>query len=386
MSDPNVKDLLARLETLEAAFKGRTASAQGVAEDVLASNAETPNPLSDAGRPGRRDLLRYGSLAALGAAAVGLAPRQAEAANGDIIRVSQFHVGTGQTELNTSGTGVAAFEGRATNPVGPTAGLVGVTQAANGAPGNEPIGVLGDAQTDTGLCAGVAGVTASRDGMGVFGLSDANTGFTAGVSGEASSPTGYGMFARNMAGHGIAGITGASGGVAIIGNNSNVAGAFAGVFVGPVYVSGNFTVGGTKSAVVPHPDGSHRLVYCVESPESWFEDFGKGKLQRGQADVVIDPDFAAVVDMDDYHVFVTPYDENPELLVTSRTNCGFRVKAKDETSSADFSWRLVARRKDVDPARLAKTDVPATPPVPEAWRGGLSWRKRRTGPANPLKG
>ena len=33
-------------------------------------------------------------------------------------------------------------------------------------------------------------------------------------------------------------------------------------------------VGGIKSAAVPHPDGSHRQLYCMESPENWFEDFG----------------------------------------------------------------------------------------------------------------
>jgi hypothetical protein len=32
-------------------------------------------------------------------------------------------------------------------------------------------------------------------------------------------------------------------------------------------------------------DGSHRRLYCLESPESWFEDLGKGQLQGGQANV-----------------------------------------------------------------------------------------------------
>jgi hypothetical protein len=33
-------------------------------------------------------------------------------------------------------------------------------------------------------------------------------------------------------------------------------------------------VSGTKSAAVPFPDGSQRALYCMESPELWFEDFG----------------------------------------------------------------------------------------------------------------
>ena len=44
---------------------------------------------------------------------------------------------------------------------------------------------------------------------------------------------------------------------------------FAARFDGPVLVNGNFTaIGGSKSAAVPHPDGTHRRLYCVESPES----------------------------------------------------------------------------------------------------------------------
>ena len=92
-----------------------------------------------------------------------------------------------------------------------------------------------------------------------------------------------------------------------------MAGAIAGQFSGPVniynapatgtpittgdlYVQRNFQVSGTKSAAVPHPDGTHRLLYCVESPEAWFEDFGEGTITAGKADVKLDPDFAAVVD------------------------------------------------------------------------------------------
>src|SRR5215207_3856366 len=79
---------------------------------------------------------------------------------------------------------------------------------------------------------------------------------------------------------------------AVVGATNGVAGAYAGAFYGPLVVSGNFTVvGGAKSAAVPHPDGSHRRLYCVESPESWFEDFGSAKLICGEAVVALDRDF-----------------------------------------------------------------------------------------------
>jgi hypothetical protein len=115
---------------------------------------------------------------------------------------------------------------------------------------------------------------------------------------------------------------------------------------------------------VPHPDGSHRLLYCMESPESWFEDFGKGRLDCGQAQVTIDPDFAAVADLDDYHVFLTQYDAHNDLCVAQRTATGFRVLAKDDTSSGAFSWRVVAKRSDISGERLARIAIPAEPNLP----------------------
>jgi len=51
-----------------------------------------------------------------------------------------------------------------------------------------------------------------------------------------------------------------------------------------------------KSAAVLHPDGTHRRLYCVESPDSWFEDFGEAPLECGEATVTLDPDFAAVAE------------------------------------------------------------------------------------------
>ena len=78
---------------------------------------------------------------------------------------------------------------------------------------------------------------------------------------------------------------------------------------------------------MPHPDGSHRLLYCMESPEAWFEDFGKGTLAGGKAEVKLDPDFAAVVDTSNLHVFLTPHDETHHLAVKATGGGGFTVAA-----------------------------------------------------------
>jgi hypothetical protein len=135
-------------------------------------------------------------------------------------------------------------------------------------------------------------------------------------------------------------------------------GGQAGFFAGEVFFSGNVFVTGTKSVVVPFPDGSHRQLYCMESPENWFEDFGSGHLANGRAEIQLDPDFATTVSTDDYHVFIAEYDDNNALFVTNQTKTGFEVRAKTSTKVAKFSYRVVARRKDIAPARLAKVPLP----------------------------
>jgi hypothetical protein len=131
------------------------------------------------------------------------------------------------------------------------------------------------------------------------------------------------------------------------------AGGRAGLFEGTVQINGDLHVTGAKAAVVPFPDGTARRLYAVESPESWFEDFGEGRLVGGRAAVALDPDFAAVVAGMGYHVFLTEYEDHNALYVTGRTGRGFEVVAKGSpTASSAFSYRVVARRKDLAGRRL----------------------------------
>ena len=160
-----------------------------------------------------------------------------------------------------------------------------------------------------------------------------------------------------------------------MGATNGVAGAFAAAFYGPVVVAGDLTVvGGAKSAAVPHADGSHRRLYCVESPESWFEDFGKARLDDcGRAAITIDADFAAVSDLSDYHVFLTAYGIDRPLFVEEQGPSGFVVRATEgvspvargRSSSGSFSWRVVAKRKDIEGSRFASVTVPPAPKCPD---------------------
>jgi hypothetical protein len=177
---------------------------------------------------------------------------------------------------------------------------------------------------------------------------------------------GFAIYGLSAKGHGLVGATAAAGAAAVVGATNGVAGASAAAFYGPVIVGGDFTVvGGAKSAAVPHPDGSHRRLYCVESPESWFEDFGRGTLACGQAVVRLDRDFAAIVDATDYLVFLTGHDGRADLSVSDRTCEGFRVTANAGDVDGTFSWRVVAKRKDGTGARLERVEIPTEPMLPE---------------------
>ena len=148
--------------------------------------------------------------------------------------------------------------------------------------------------------------TSSASAIAIYGLNNSS------YVGPGPGAGGFGVYGLSANGHGLVGATAAAGGAAVVGATNGVAGAYAAAFYGPVIVGGDFiVVGGAKSAAVPHPDGSHRQLYCVESPESWFEDFGTGELVDGKADVAIEPGFAAVSVMDAYHVFLTGYAPRP---------------------------------------------------------------------------
>jgi hypothetical protein len=241
----------------------------------------------------------------------------------------------------------------------------GGTAISGKAGGGSAIGVVGDADGKRGT-----GVFGQAEGIGVFGLAIVN----------ADSKDGIGVFGDGgdwgVVGHGmkigVEGRSGAKGGAAVTGIATGS--ALAGVFVGGVVVLGPLWVVGSKSAAVPHPDGSHRALYAIESPESWFEDLGRAQLKKGHAKIALDRDFRALVRTDDYHVFVTAEGDCRGLFVSRRTSSGFDVhECQGGSTDVAFSYRIVARRKDVRAPRLARV------PLPERPAGAGVSRKRRGG-------
>lgn len=137
-------------------------------------------------------------------------------------------------------------------------------------------------------------------------------------------------------------------------------------------VNGNLTVidPTKKHGAIQHPDGSLRLLYSMESPESRLEDFGKGQLVGGKAEVRLDLDFVAVTHTDDYLIFLTPRGDTQGLTISTQTTDRFTVQELNGgTGSASFYWRVVAKPKSENKAtRLAKFSVPQiTVPQPPPW-------------------
>jgi hypothetical protein len=121
---------------------------------------------------------------------------------------------------------------------------------------------------------------------------------------------------------------------------------------------GNLFCAGTKSAVTA-VNGQERLLYAIESPGVWFEDFGNSSLQNGSRIVTIDPMFAQTVNLNvDYHVFVTPLGDCNGLYVSSKTANGFEVRELGGgTSNVTFDYRLVAKRTGHESKRMELLDA-----------------------------
>ena len=281
----------------------------------------------------------------------------------------------------TTFTDAVAVYGSASASTGFVYGVRGFANSADGA------GVRGD-----GVSGGKGIYGSASDGVGVYGSSIFGgvgvhgTGFNndTGVLGDVDDGQSFGVIGiqdgydtsdtvnlnywqsggffggRN----GVVGVTKESGGFAVFGYNQASADfGWAGRFIAddangvwistPADQTGLTVSGGSKNAVVATGDGA-RLLYAEEATEVWFSDYGFGALQDGIAIVAVDPIFAETVNLDEpYHVFIQAYSD-AELYVTNRTATGFEVHLRDGDPSAEFSYRLVARRLGFENDRLER--------------------------------
>jgi hypothetical protein len=213
---------------------------------------------------------------------------------------------------------------------------------------------------------GVLGTVVGPYSRGVFGFSPEGTG----VSGESNS--GYGVLGKSSIAEGVRGESSISYGV--LGSSASGRGVsgYSNTGIGvhgysaysyAVYAEGNFAVapGFVKNAIVATSQGDKKL-YCQESPEVWFEDFGEGQLVDGLARIDLDPIFLETVTIDEKNplkVFIQLNDDCNGVYV-KRLISGFQVRElRAGNSGARFTYRVVAKRKGFETARLeAAGDIP----------------------------
>lgn len=284
--------------------------------------------------------------------------------DGSNLVIGQANTATSTTTLQNSGS-TAAFSVDAEG--GPAVLVASFYDKGVEAQSALDVGVDGFSDQQTGVSGssngsfGVMGLTTSDDSIAVIGAATNDSGGVWGQTGGANWP---GVAGESGGGVGVRGVSVAPAGnnIGVLGYSQNgygVAGYTSSPSMAGAIFLGGLIVEGKKSSAVRHPDGSHRLLYCMESPESWFEDFGRAKLVRGRSTVKLDPGFAAVVRTDDYHVFLCPEGDVKGLHVSRRNRVGFEVREHEGgKSSTTFSYRVVARRKDIKGERFAKAVLP----------------------------
>jgi len=333
---------------------------------------------------------------------------------GSYTGVSRFHDEVGVFGESEGGTGVIGAGNTGVRGTG-TTGVIGdgtTTGVQGNAPEIEGVGVFGDAPQGFGMrgdggILGVFGRCAGVNGAGVVGDAKQGTGVRGfgseiGVAGQADNvavpghgPAFVGVSGHSNASHGVfgkstapelenlivGGVTGVSSQHGVVGESTSTEGGlFAGVFgfsdsgigvrgestsglaarfFGTVHIIGDLLVTDNKSAMVRDSAGKHRRLYAVESPESWFEDFGFAKLVRGRKRVAIKRDFAQFIHPREYYVFLTPEGDSNGLYVTKKSAAGFEVvEQQGGRSNTRFSYRIVAKRRDLRSRRLEMVRLP----------------------------
>jgi hypothetical protein len=125
----------------------------------------------------------------------------------------------------------------------------------------------------------------------------------------------------------------------------------------------------------------------MESPESWFANFGSRQFISGATTVQLKPGFAGVVKTNQYHISLTPDGDSKGFYVTNKMPSSRVVhEQQGGTSNLAFDYRVVAKRKDIPGERLQRIDElptveliklpelpamsPLTPPVPPPGHSG----------------
>jgi hypothetical protein len=220
-----------------------------------------------------------------------------------------------------------------------------------------------------GVSGTVTSPASANGGIGVYGYNSIASGNQRiGVLGSYnSSAFGFGVVGIAFGG----GFPSGSLDIAVVGsrgNNLNYSG----------YFNGNHVIAnGTKSASVPTSKGN-QLLYAIESPEVWFEDYGTASLVNGEAIVKLNPLFLETVAIDATHkmqVIIQMEDESEEVFITKGLT-DFKVKESNNgKSNAAFTYKVIAKRLNFQDHRFGSDPV---------WQGIDNRKAAKYAPPPPI--
>jgi drug/metabolite transporter superfamily protein YnfA len=274
--------------------------------------------------------------------------------------------------ISGSGTGIAVYGENTSSGANSTSGLFIATSAgyslyADATAANRP-GIFGASSAATGtaiiglgnnlatyytLTGGVGGAfTSSNAGVYGFGSVAAATGGVFVGNNTTSSllagGTGIAATGTNVGVYGHANNTG----------NNTWGGYFSnGTATDYAYVGGrtgatNYKINGPGAVSTIVRDTNNQLVnlYCPESPEVLFQDFGQGQLVNGRAQITLDPNFTKNISVNEQHplrVIIQLEGDCQGVYVANKTATGFEViELQGGTSTVNFTWFVTANRAD----------------------------------------
>lgn len=254
---------------------------------------------------------------------------------------------------STAGLFIATSAGYALYGDATAANRPGIFGASSSATGTAVVGLGNNLATYYTLLNGSGGAFTSNN-AGVYGF------------GSVAAATG-GVFVGNnttasllVGGTGIA-ATGTNTGVYGHANNTgnNTWGGYFnnGTATDYAYVGGrtgaiNYKITGPGTVATIVRDTNNQLVnlYCPESPEVLFQDFGQGQLVNGRAQITLDPNFTKNIAVSEQHplrVIIQLEGDCQGVYVANKTATGFEViELQGGTSNVNFTWFVTANRAD----------------------------------------
>ncbi|HWY98788.1 MAG TPA: hypothetical protein VNY36_06865 [Bacteroidia bacterium] len=228
------------------------------------------------------------------------------------------------------------------------------------------------AEADFGSGSGVVAFETATNGVGVFGLAANATGY-AGVAGSGGNTLGViapaGTYPGGVFQGSWCGVSGWAGdgtkklgyGGYFVDSISTIAANNIVTMISTYQAPTSYAIlsTATKSTIVNDLSGGQVIMFCNESPEVLFEDYGEGELVNGEAHIKMDPIYAASVTINDKHplkVYIQLEGDCNGVYVTDKTTEGFTVKELHSgTSNVKFSYHVIANRKDEPSSKY--TDV-----------------------------